>query len=262
MSIVNLSLEGKVALITGGSKGIGRETALAYAENGADIAIAARGQEELEATAKEIAAYGRRVVAIPTNIGKEDELRALYDRTVAELGGVDILINNAAISKDQPLSKITMKDFELGMRINVAAALILSQLCRQSMKQRGGGVIINVSSDESVRPSPGIGIYSTTKAALVHLTTHMAAEWGGDGIRALAISPGLVRTHMASKICEYIEEQGDKAKLNPLSNKIGEPEEIAAFMLLAASPAGGYLNGGNIVIDGGTQAMMPVQIDW
>lgn len=262
MSIVDLSLEGKVALITGGSKGIGRATALAYAENGADVAIASRGKEELEATAKEVEAYGRRVVAIPTNIGNEDELRALYDQTVSALGGVDILVNNAAVAKEQPLKEITLKDFEFGMRLNVASALLLSQLCRKSMKQRGGGVIINVASDDVLRPSPGIGIYSTTKAALVHLTTHMAAEWGADGIRVLAISPGLVRTHMARGICEYIEGQGDKAKLNPLRNKIGEPEEIAGAMLLAASPAGGYLNGGNIVIDGGTQAMMPVQIDW
>jgi len=262
MPIVDFSLEGKVALITGGSKGIGRATALAYAENGADVAIASRGKEELEATAKEIEAHGRRVIAVPTNIGNEDELRALYEQTVSELGGVDILINNAAYAKAQPMEEITPKDFERGMRINVASALLLSQLCRQSMLQRGGGVIVHVSSDDCLRPSTGIGIYSTAKAALVHLAKHMAAEWGPDGIRVLAVSPGLVRTYMARGICKYVEAQGDKAKLNPLKNKVGEPEEIAGALLLAASPAGAYLNGGNIVLDGGTQALSPVQIDW
>ena len=127
------------------------------------------------------------------------------------------------------------------------------------MKQRGGGVIVHVSSDDSLRPSPGIGIYSTAKAALVHLAKHMAAEWGADGIRVLAVSPGLVRTYMAREVCEYIEGQGDKATLNPLNNKVGEPEEIAGILLLAASPAGAYMNGGNLVLDGGTQAMVPVR---
>jgi NAD(P)-dependent dehydrogenase (short-subunit alcohol dehydrogenase family) len=260
MSIVNLSLDGKVALITGGSKGIGRSIALAFAENGADIAIGARGKEALEATAKEIEARGRRSLALPTDVGEEQQLRELYEQTAKQLGGVDILVNNAALFEFQPLEAITPADFERAMRVNVGAALLLSQLCRESMKKRGGGVIIHISSDESLRPSAGIGAYAMTKICLTHLAKHMAVEWGADGIRVLSISPGLVRTEMTQGVCEVIERQGEDCTLNPMNNRIGEPHEIAGFALLAASPAGSYINGGNYVIDGGTQSLPPVKI--
>ena len=259
MPVVDLSLEGKVALITGGSKGIGRSTALAYAEHGADVAIAARGQEALEATVKEIEARGRRALGVVTDVGSQADLEKLYGQTVKELGGVDILVNNAAQIEFGEIADVTAESFERLMRINLFSALRLSQLCRQSMQQRGGGVVINVASDEFLRPSVGVGAYPMTKIGLVLLTKQLAQEWGADKIRAVCIVPGLVRTEIAQEAVDLIEGSPETV-LNPLGNRVGEPEEIAGFMLIAASPAGGYLNGGHIIVDGGTQSLAPVKV--
>ena len=259
MSLIDLSLNNKVAVITGGSKGIGQAIAQLYAENGADIVIAARGADALKETQELVEKAGRKCLAVPTDVGEPEQLRHLYERTIEEFGGVDILVNNAAFMEMKFIDDLTPSDFERAMRVNVGSAIELSRLCHSSMRERGGGVIMHVASDESLRPSAGAGAYPMTKISLVHLAKQMAAEWGGDGIRVLAISPGLVRTELADELVEIIEGQPD-CSLNPLGNKIGLPHEIAGFALLAASPAGAYINGGSFVIDGGTQALMPVKI--
>ena len=191
MPVVDLSLEGKVALITGGSKGIGLAIAVAFAEHGADIAIAARGAEALDSARKEIEATGRRAVAIQADASKDEDLESMYQRTVAELGGVDILINNAARGGMPSLGDTTHEMFHTVMQLNMWAPLRLSQLCRQSMVERGGGVIINIVSNEGVRPSLGIGIYAPSKAGLMNLSQLLAKEWVRDNIRVTCIAPGL-----------------------------------------------------------------------
>ena len=138
MPVVDLSLEGKVALITGGSKGIGRAIALAFAEHGADVAISARGAEALEDTRKEVEATGRKGIAIQADASKDEDLERMYKEATAQLGGVDILINNAAMGGMPSLEKTTHEDFQAVMQLNVWAPLRLSQLCRQSMSERGG----------------------------------------------------------------------------------------------------------------------------
>ena len=248
MAVVDLSLEGKVAVITGGSKGIGRAIALAFAEHGADVAIAARGKEALERTRVELAATGRRALAVPSDVAVDADLERLYERVVSELGGVDILVNNAAVGAPSSLRKTDGETFDRVMRTNVWAPFELSRRCRESMLERGGGVIINMVSNEALRPSIGIGLYAPSKAALMNLTVLCAKHWARDGIRVCSIAPGLIRTELAQPLVEAVESSGEYP--NP-QQRIGEPEEIAGLALLLASPAGSYATGTNLVFDGG-----------
>jgi NAD(P)-dependent dehydrogenase (short-subunit alcohol dehydrogenase family) len=258
MPTVDFSLEGKTALITGGSKGIGRAIALTFAEHGAQVAIAARGAEALEQTAKEIEERGVRALAVPTDVSDEAALEELVGRVCGELGGVDVLVNNAATG-DQggELSKLTHAELDRVMAVNLWAPIRLCQLCRSSMQERGGGVVINVVSNEGIRPGPGLGIYSPSKAALINLTTMLAKEWAKDGIRAVSIAPGLVRTEMAAGLVKAVEENEKYLqKVNPLGT-IGEPPDIAAVALVAASPAGRFLTATTLVADGGEMSAGP-----
>jgi len=255
MSMVNLSLEGKVAVVTGGSKGIGRAIALAFAEYGADVAIAARGAEALERTRKEIEELGHRALAVQTDVSSAGDLDRLYAEVCQALGGVDVLVNNAATGDEgRDLSGLTRDEFDRVLGVNLWAPIRLSQLCRPSMQERGGGTILNITSNEGIRPLPGLGIYSPSKAALINLTQMMAKEWVGDGIRALCIAPGLVRTELAAPLVKMVEEQG--VKLNPMG-EIGEPEDIASLALLLVSPAGRFATATTIVVDGGEMAAGP-----
>ena len=197
MSGVDLSLNGKVAIITGGSKGIGRAIALTFAEQGADVAIVARGIDALTETQKEIDETGRRGVAIQADVGVNGSLEKICRETRDRLGGVDILVNNAGAGGMPALSETGHEDFLKVMEINVWTPLRLSQLCRESMIDRGGGVIINVVSNEGIRPSVGIGLYAASKAALINMSQLLAKEWARHRIRVSCIAPGLIRTEMA-----------------------------------------------------------------
>ncbi len=248
MSIVDLSLDGKIAIVTGGSKGIGRAIALAFAEHGADVAIAARGVEALAATREEIEATGRRCLVVPADMASDADLERLYKETIATFGGVDILVNNAATGAPSSLSKTDADTLLQVMRVNVWAPFQLSKLCRTSMMERGGGVILNVVSNEALRPSIGIGVYAPSKAALMNLSVLCAKHWARDGIRVCSIAPGLIRTELAQPLVEAVESSGRYP--NP-QKRIGEPEEIAGLALLLASPAGSFATGTNLVFDGG-----------
>ncbi len=255
MPTVDLSLAGKTAIITGGSKGIGRAIALTFAEHGAQVAIAARGTEALEQTAKEIEGRGVRALAVPTDVADEAALEGLVRRVCGELGGVDVLVNNAATGDEGgALSKLTRAEFDRVLAVNLWAPIRLCQLCRSAMQERGGGAIINVVSNEGIRPMPGLGIYSPSKAALISVTTMLAKEWAKDGIRAVSIAPGLVRTELAAALVKAVEEQN--VKINPLG-VIGEPPDIAALALVAASPAGRFLTATTLVVDGGEMSAGP-----
>ena len=256
MSLVDHSMDGKVALITGGSKGIGRAIALAFAENGADVAIAARGLEALEATGGELRELGHRALAIPADVGSTEALDDLYEQVVAELGSIDILVNNAATGGGgTPISELKEDDFQRVMAINLWGPIRLSQLCRTSMKERGGGKIINISSNEGVRASPGLGIYPPSKAGLISFTEMIGKEWAEDSIRAIAIAPGLVRTELAASLIERVEK--NNININPMG-RIGEPEDIAALVLALATQAGRFATATTYVLDGGELSAGPL----
>lgn len=255
MASVNFSVKDKVAVVTGGSKGIGRAIAITLAENGADVVIAARGQDALDKTRSEIEATGRRCLAIPADMASEDAWDQLINRTIATFGGVDILVNNAAAAPPYgPIARTDGADWDLVMRVNLKAPFVLSNLCRPSMKARGGGSVIHVTSNEAIRPTFGLGCYSVSKGALVTLAQVCAKEWARDKIRVNCIAPGLVRTEMAAGLVEMTEKSGRYP--NPM-HRVAEPEEIAAIALYLASDAGSYATGQTFVVDGGETILAP-----
>jgi dehydrogenase/reductase SDR family member 4 len=255
MATVNFSVKEKVAIVTGGSKGIGRAIALALAENGADIAIAARGREALEKTRSEIQATGRRCIALSADMADEKEWKRLVDETIAAFGAVDILVNNAAADAGYgPIAKTESATWDRVMKMNLKAPFVLSTLCLPSMKARGGGSVIHITSNEAIRPSFGLGAYSVSKGALVTLAQVCAKEWARDKIRVNCIAPGLVRTEMAAGLVEMSEKSGRYP--NPM-RRAAEPEEIAAMALYLASNAGSYATGQTFVVDGGELVLAP-----
>ena len=243
-----ISLDGKTALITGGSKGIGRAIALAYAEAGARVAITARGTDELNGVKKEIEAKGRSCLAVTADLSQDSEIKKAHQAVVGELGDIDILVNNAGVGYMVALSDINYDQFNEVIKLNTWACLYLSQLCYPAMKNNKSGVIINMASTGGIKPDVYAGAYSASKSALIILTKQMASEWGPDGIRSVAICPGLVRTEMAAALVAHREANG----FNNLVNRVGEPHEIAGMAVLLASDAGSYCQGAIYLMDGGS----------
>lgn len=245
------NLKGKVAIITGSSKGIGKSIAKAYAENGATVVISSRKQAACDEVAEAFNAQGFKAVAIACHVGNADDRKALVEKTIALLGGVDILVNNAGTNPVfGPLEEATETVFDQIMNVNVKAPWDLANQCLPGMKNRGGGVIINISSVEGELPEEGLGIYSVSKSAVTMLTKSQAKEWGKYGIRVNAICPGLIKTKFSAALWtnEQIMQQIKEA--SPMG-RMGQPDEIAGIALLLASNAGSFLTGSIIVADGG-----------
>jgi len=254
MGIVDFSLDGKVAIVTGGSKGIGRAIALAFAEHGADLVLAARRPEALERAKEDVAATGRRVLTVQADMSISADCDRLYRATLEEFGGVDILVNNAAGVSLVTLAEETEEEFLRVMRTNVWSPLHLARLCRESMRQRGGGAVINITSNEGVRPSMGIGTYALSKSALINMAQLLGKEWAADKIRVTCIAPGLIRTDLAKDLVEAVETSG--SPINP-QKRVGEPNEIAGLALFLASPAGTFATSMTYVVDGGEVSAGP-----
>ena len=251
MPIVDLSLHGKVALVTGGSKGIGRAIALGFAEHGADICLAARSPGPLQATAQEVRDLGRRAFTVPADMACDADIEALASATIDEFGGVDILVNNAGLGAFSSIYEATAQEFLDTMRINVWAPLLLARLCYPSMVQRGGGVVINVGSAVGVRAAVGkfpYAAYAPSKAALHNLTQVFAKAWAPDNIRVVALAPGIVRTDLAANVIAAAEAEGQT--LTPLGFP-GEPQDCAGAALVLASKAGRFMTGATYLVDGG-----------
>ena len=185
MPVANFSLAGKVAIVTGGSRGIGRSIAVALAEAGADVCVAARKPEALEETLTAIKATGRRGIAVPTNVRDMDALQNLVNETKRQLGRIDVLVNNAGANPAfGPIQDLEERAFDMVMTTNVKAVFMLSKMVREAILEHGeGGTIVNVSSTGGLRASVGLGGYSVSKAAVIMLTQVCAKEWGTDGIR-------------------------------------------------------------------------------
>lgn len=252
MTVADFSLRGKVAIVTGGSQGIGRSIALALAEQGADVAVAARKEGPLRVVADEITALGRRGLAVPTNVRHLEQLRNLVDTTRHTLGRVDILVNNAAANPAYgPIETLDERAFDVLMNSNVKAPHFLSIYAREAMLEHGeGGSIINVSSLGGVRASEVIGGYSVSKAALIMLTQVCAKTWGTDGIRVNCIAPGLVKTDFARALWEdetYLKNAVAGAALR----RIAQPDEMAGAVVYLASSASSYVTGQTLILDGG-----------
>ncbi len=244
-------LTGKVALITGSSKGIGRAIAERMAEHGAKVVVSSRKADACEAVAKGIADRGGEAVVIPTNIGHKDQLQSLVDQTTAKWGGIDILVCNAAVNPYfGPSLNCPDEAFDRIMGSNVRSNFWLCNMVLPQMAERGGGAIVVISSIAGIRGTATLGAYGISKAADTAIVRNLAVEWGTKNIRANCIAPGLVRTDFAKALWEDPEILRKRVKDSPLP-RIGEPDEIAGAAIFLASPAGSFTTGQTFVIDGG-----------
>ena len=240
-------LEGKVAIVTGGSRGIGKGIARTFAEAGARVMITSRKAEACERAAKEIGASAEWAAG---NIGKPEDAKRVIDATLERFGRLDILVNNAATNPYAgPTIDVDMPRWEKTLQINLTAPLLWTQLAWQRALKEDGGAVINVSSVGGFATSQILGVYDVTKAALIHLTKQLAAELG-PGVRVNAVAPGLIKTDFARVLWEG--PRGDQVAQSYPLKRLGEPEDVAAAVLyLADDASSGWVTGHTIVLDGG-----------
>lgn len=244
-------LTGKVAIVTGSSKGIGLSIARGLAENGAKVVISSRKQEAVDALAEEFKADGLEAIGIACHIGNGEQRETLVAKTMENFGRIDILVNNAAINPYYgPLETSNEEVFDKIMNINVKAPWLLSNLVHPHMKAQGSGSIINIASVEGIHPGFRLGLYSVTKSALIMLTKNQAKEWGRHGIRSNVVCPGLIKTKFSEALWSDEKLVAGYNQVVPLK-RVAEPDEMAGIVMLLASDAGSYMTGGAYAADGG-----------
>ena len=244
-------MKGRVAVITGGGSGIGRGSALVLAQHGADVVLAGRRLEPLKSTVSEVEALGRRAVAVPTDVTNAGECRALVDATLAEVGRLDVLLNNAGGGETKSIMKWTDEEWRQVLELNLSSAWYLSRAAVRPMIEQGKGAIVNISSGASLLSMPQAAAYGAAKAGLNNLTGSMAAAWTRKGVRVNCIACGAIRT---PGLESDVQRQGfdiDLIGQTNASGRIGEPEEIGYGVLFFASDASSYCSGQTLYMHGG-----------
>jgi 7-alpha-hydroxysteroid dehydrogenase len=245
-------LDGRVAIVTGAGQGIGAGSALALAEAGADVALAARTQSDLDAVAEKVRALGRRAVAVSTDVTEPEQLTRLVDTTVAELGRVDVLVNNAGGWDPRPLAHTSARSMEAAFKFNVVAAFTLTQLCVPHMVEAGAGSVVNISSRAASMVQPCFVAYATAKAALCMMTRAMAPELAPK-VRVNAIEVGGVETQALSHVLTDDSVRRQLEDNTPM-HRVGQAEDIAAAVLYLASDAASWVTGKIFEVDGGVES--------
>jgi dehydrogenase/reductase SDR family member 4 len=241
-------LEGRVAIVTGASRGIGRSIAEVFAGEGAQVVLAGRKQETLDEVARSIGPRARPVVC---HVGKADQLQHLVDSTTREFGRIDVLVNNAATNIAQgPCLEMDEGQFDKMVEINLKSTFRLMKLVAPGMCERGSGSIINIASIAGLRPQFHSLLYSMTKAALIMMTKSYAVELGPMGVRVNAIAPGLIQTTLSEYYWKDEERRGKQLGAQPVKH-LGQPIEIAEVALMLASGKSSYVTGQTLVVDGG-----------
>ncbi|MFF2888035.1 3-oxoacyl-[acyl-carrier-protein] reductase [Paenibacillus sp. NPDC057967] len=243
------SLEGKKALVTGASRGIGRAIAIALAEAGADVAINYSGSEAAAAeTASAVEALGRRAIIVKANVGKADEFDAMVKEVIAQLGALDILVNNAGITRDNLIMRMKEEEFDQVIETNLKGVFNgIKAVTRPMMKQRSGR-IINISSVVGVLGNPGQANYVAAKAGVIGLTKASARELASRGITVNCVAPGFIQTDMTDKLPEDMKESLSAGI--PLA-RLGDAADIANAVRFLASDAAAYMTGQTVHVDGG-----------
>ncbi len=246
-----LSFDKKVVMVTGGSRGIGKSIALAFADAGADIILASRKLEDLEKVAVEIRDMGRKALCVPTHAKKPEDLQNLVDKSMAEYGKIDVLVNNAATNPAMgDIVDTDEKVFNHIIDTNLKGYFLLSKLVGKIMQTRKSGNIINISSAGGVSPAAGLGPYCISKAGINMLTKQMAMELGPYNVRVNAIAPRIVKTSFSEALWSNDKLMAQEYKLTPLK-VVATPEEMAQGALYLASSATNYMTGHILVINGG-----------
>lgn len=246
-----MDLSGKVAIVTGASKGIGESCAQLLAAHGAKVVVSSRKQEAVDEVAQSILKAGGEATAIAAHMGNLEHIQALATQTKEKYGRIDIIVNNAATNPVfGPTEQCSPDAFDKIMDVNVKACFELAKAALPTMKAQKSGSIINMSSIGGIRPEPGLGIYSVSKAALIMLTKVMAKEWGMYGIRANVICPGLIQTKFSEAL--WKNEKITQHFMNQLPiARLGQPDDIGKLTLFLASDASAYSTGSVFTSDGG-----------
>lgn len=248
-------LKGKVAVVTGASRGIGRAIAQALSAHGAKIVVSSRKQDACDVVTKEINDAGGEAITIPCNISHKEQLQALVDGARSAYGQIDVMVCNAAVNPHFG-SSLTIEDsaFEKVMTCNIQSNTWLAQMVVPEMQARKDGAIIIVSSIGGLKGSDVLGAYSISKAADMQIARNMAVEFGPDNIRVNCIAPGLVKTDFARALWTDPDRASAREQMTPL-RRLGDPMDIAGAAVYLASPAGAWMTGQTLVVDGGTTIM-------
>ena len=251
---MSFSLEGKVAFVTGGGRGIGKEIARRFVEAGADVVIASRKIENLQAAADEFSSLAGRVLPVRCHIGKPEEIETAVAEAERAFGAIDIVVNNGATNIQQgPSLDVTDSALMKMVEINVLSAVRILRLTVPKMIEKGGGSVINISSIAGLRPQREGLLYSLTKAGLIMMTRTWADEWGPHGVRVNAIAPGLVRTDFSSYFWTNLEEGAQYPPNQPI-RRLGETSDLGGIALYLASDESSWVTGQVMVVDGGATA--------
>ncbi len=244
-------LSGRVALVTGASRGIGSAIAEILAEHGAQVVLSSRKQADLDTEAERInALYPEKAVAIAAHAGKQDDLERLVQQAMERFSRIDILINNAATNPYfGPVLGAELSAWDKTFEVNLRGIFVLTQQVYRASMEAHGGAIVNIASIGGIRPGLGLGVYNVSKAAVIMLTRQLARELGGQ-VRVNAVAPGLVKTRFAEALWSNQEILDRVLAQNPMG-RIGVPSEVAAAVLFLASDAASYVNGEVLVVDGG-----------
>jgi len=248
---VDFSLKGKVALITGASRGIGQAIAVGYAQAGADVVVASRKLPDLEKVAQQIRGMGRKSLAVEAHVARMEEIKNLLSKIKEEFGKIDILVNNAGTNPTMASAlDVDERAWDSIMNLNLKGLFFLSQAAARVMKEKGGGKIINVASTAGITPDL-LPVYSISKAAVIMATKVMAQQWAQYNIRVNAIAPGLTKTRFSEALWNNPDILKMAMSKTPMG-RVAEPEEMVGAAIYLASDASSYVTGQVIALDGGT----------
>ena len=247
---LTLDLAGRVAVVTGAGRGIGRAVAIALAGAGADVALAGRTASDLDDTAAQVRKAGRRALVVPTDVSRADDVHRLMDATVAELGALDVLVNNAGIGEPCGALDTTAEIWDRHLAVNATGTFLCCQAAARHMLGRGSGKIVNVTTIFALKGVPNYAAYTASKAAVIGLTRALAVEWAAGGVQVNAVAPGYFATDINAEARADPDRMARLVRSVP-AGRIAEPEELGPLIVYLASPASDYMTGAVLSCDGG-----------